>query len=940
VQDPEVRAVEDLDDDDFSTAAVFLSRLLARRTPPMDVEHVVIQSPCDCDWTNFEIVRKLMDFGQAEAIWSADEGETGTVDAFTLNRPSFFDPARIELPEGISARWDGPVKVRGYYQPISSRMVLAFICFPTLDGSSDAWAQAVAERKVRFGAGPEPLSEPTKGDLEQAYVDICTNVSVELLRHAVEAGLLEQLRMTKASGLPQSQMVSVFGPRRGRQLTKDIGMALRLSISRSLFPSAMEGQVPAFLDPERPIVHLVDRADAREAVLAVVPSHWIDESDEVSEPVSYMELLRRTAPADECSISCALDYELDVGTVQPANDVRQSDEKIILQRAFWRGEYDGKHLHTYDDVVMRRTRVVCTNTFALWLRSRNQTDEGELNIAKLYANLVHDWGSDVPPLAMQWTAWKFGAVPNLPPPADRYLLPILVRSGCLSMTRATRDQRRYSPKDLHRWTELFKQPLCSGTVTARVKGLVKAYSAIQRRCKSTRELPSSTELKVFSDPLVVLASARNEQTAYICAQFEILLWIQIGVEQFFPNLSDAASLSDSTAALDFLRPAAKEFAQAARFLYEKLGMYRNLPELRRQVVEVFEQEALEAGDIILDTIESPPRFSRDPLETRYPVGLLEWAVDIIRPFTSLLRQVLTAANIERDTRKPDEREFVSDDGVRRTKDAGYYLQILISKAPELSSTAAVLQLAVDAIGRERCLTPKVAEALRSAFLEIVKLLKARLPDLENPTAFDDRRQRRDGDLIKCSRLIAQRSRSGYVAVGDFYNFARLATVAPFAADAQDIAERIQEWIQQSAESVVASGTGDVHIIGINSDTVVLAGPHADEVVLNIIRLRERLTTELHSWDEQVGNSAIHFMRFGIAQYDSSTSGATAPMPAVVVAYRLAERHGSQRGSIIVTSFVRKALSDSLARAFPRESEWKEVPSQGSVWSWNPGEASQ
>jgi len=82
------------------------------------------------------------------------------------------------------------------------------------------------------------------------------------------------------------------------------------------------------------------------------------------------------------------------------------------------------------------------------------------------------------------------------------------------------------------------------------------------------------------------------------------------------------------------------------------------------------------------------------------------------------------------------------------------------------------------------------------------------------------------------------------------------------------------------------------------------------------------------------------MRFGIAQYDSKALDAASPMPAMVLAYRLAERHGSQRGAICVTSFVRKALSESLAQAFPRSVEWPEAPSQGDVWSWDPGKESQ
>jgi len=416
----------------------------------------------------------------------------------------------------------------------------------------------------------------------------------------------------------------------------------------------------------------------------------------------------------------------------------------------------------------------------------------------------------------------------------------------------------------------------------------------------------------------------------------VLLWIQLGVEQFFPNLSDAATLTNPTAANESLRSAAKEFAQAGRFLYEKLEMYRNLPELRQQIVQVFEEEAIESGDIVLDSVETAPRFSRNPIETRYPVGLLQWAVDVIRPFTSLIRQVLSASKIDRDDRRPEDREITASDGTKETKDAGHYLKLLLINAPEMGSHAALLQLAVDAAKREERMTPIIAQALRSAFLEIVKLLKSRLPDLENPTAFDDLRQRRDADLMKCSRSIAEKLHQGFVAVGDFYNFRRLSTVTPFAADAQDIAEKIKEWIEESAKLIVSSGSGDVYFVGINSDTVVLAGSNAEDVVDAVIRLRQKLTAAFYDWDHELGTSMVHFMRFGVAQFDAAASDAKAPMRAVSLAFALAEHHGLKRGSITVTSLVRTALSAEIAGAFPSESEWNELPTQGPVWAWNPG----
>jgi hypothetical protein len=674
-------------------------------------------------------------------------------------------------------------------------------------------------------------------------------------------------------------------------------------------------------------------------VLKIIPRRWEDHDRHEREltPVTFSELIVRTEPVDERSVSVALDYELDVGTVQPAQRIGKENDVVSVQRAYWRGEYDDTHLQTYDDLTMRRTRVVCSSALSLWLKHQNIGSEGELNVAKVLANLAHDWGKDLPPLSMNWTAYKFGAIPNLPPPSDRYLLPVLVKCGCITVQQGTRSQRRYAPvADGSSSTRLFGPPLCSGAITSRVKGLIRAYAAIQNRCTTVRERPASEDLSVFKDPLVVLASARNQATAYRCALFELSYWIQTGTERLLPDLADVAALQDpGSQRADHLRNSLKEFAQAGRFLYEKLNMYRHLPELRAQMVRLFESESIDAGDIILDSIDVAPRFSIDLSETTAPVGILDWAVQIVRPFSSLVRQILTDVGYEKDTRKAEQRQVMGRDGTVQPKDSKYYLAGLMESAPELASARTALEMGIEQARLSHTFDGGLVESLRSTFLDIVKLLKLRIPDLTAENGIDDRRKKRDADLIKISRLLTQQLKHGYVAIGDFYNFAHFAAAIPPLASAgpQEIAERIQEWIQQSAYAAVGPReSSQVQVIGMSADTIALAGSDPGQVLLATIKLRDSLTAQLTSWDREIAGVAIHYMRFGIARFDRSTAGPTSALPSVLLAFKMADLHGSARGSIVVTRMVRDALSKAANDQFGEDVIWKAEPNQGAV-SW-------
>jgi|GEM_PF-5129917 len=935
IHDPQVQAVEDLDDDAFARTATFLSRLLARRAPPMDVEHVVVVGHSRRNPTTSESVSQLTEFAETEVVWLSERGKVGAVDAVTLDRPFFFDPGRLQLPEGIAATWDGPLKIRGYYDQTSMLLVLVFIAFPKLEGSIEAWARLVQVTKLRYGSKSTDSapSECTDNDVEQAYADVCTDASMELLRQAISAGLLMSVGLAEVDGLAAPMMCSIFGPKRGKRLAAEIRTALRPIPGLNLFAKQQQS-IPTCIDLERNTIHDANTVDARKLVLERVKRRWETSTTEPEgAPISFPELIRSTAPIDERAISIALDYELDVGTVQPTQRVeRLGDDRLRVERAYWRGEYEGEYLTTYDEESTRRSRVICANALGLWLEYSGRRSESELTVAKLFANLVHDWGEELPALDFGWKPYKHGAVP-CNAPDSRYLIPVLAREHWLDNRSVPGEHRRYTP-GTSPWSNLFRAPLCPGSVTARVRGLIRAYWAIQQEC--VHGSPSD-DLSLPRNPLVVLASARNEKTAYRCARFELVYWIRTGYQSFFPVLMDAVALDcSSRERVAMLRKSVEELAQAAKFLHAKLNMYRDLPTLRNELAGLFARNALDSGDIILETVDAIPRFSHSFNETEHPVGLLQDAADIVKPFTSFLRQILTLTDIDVDRRRPADRQITLADGTKSAKDAAHYLGLLLQAAPEIArSIGPTLELAILQAQTARQLDGALVQRLHSAFVEIVKLLKLRIRDLEGDGALDERRRKLEQDLVRVPRRLAEKFKAGYVAVGDFYNFKRFIMDPPppyVSTDLQTRAEKVQAWMLDVGERA-SKGHPSVSVMGLHGDTIILAGQDVAELVLSAMTFCKELRSEHADWDRQIGANAVDFMRFGVAKFDDTADGPTAPLSAVMQAFATAERHGQPRGTVGITRLVHNDLPESMRRYFTDGTSSAKDERQGPVSSW-------
>jgi excisionase family DNA binding protein len=916
--DTEVQAVEDLDDDAFARTATFLSRLLARRAPPMDVEHVAIAGTVSRDPTVAESVTALSEFAETGVVWLSDLGRTDTVDAVTLDRPYFFDPSRYALPDGISAAWTGPLKIRGYYDRITSRLVVVFIAFPRLEGTPAAWARLIETTRSRFGGSQADCLGPcTDEDLQQAYAEVCTDASLELLRQSVDAGLLMCLGMANPGGLPASLTDSVFGAKRGKRLANDIMIALRPMPGRRLLPQ--QQAIPVDLDPGRRLTRPAKSIDARKAVLDRIGRRWAA-ADVEAPPVTFQQLIHSTMPMDERAISFALDYELDAGTVQPTNWIeRVNGATVAVERAYWRGEFDGEYLRTHEEDSTRRARVVATNALDLWLQHSKRESEDALTCATLLANLVHDWGEDLPALDIIWKPFRFGAMPAVPPEMDS-LLPILVQRGFLeTVPTVEAAAQHYAPNRALDPRQLFRGTLCSGAVTARVRGLVRAYWAIHQQYAQV----SQSQHQPLAGPLVVLASARNEKIAYTCVRYELIHWLTTGNEVFFPALMDALALECSNEKQnELLQASLAELVESATFLHTKLDLYREVPALRKQLAELFERNALDVGDIVLDTVDTIPRFSESFAETDHPVGLIRGAAEIASPFTSLLRDIVIMIGI-------------SADKSSRVDNADSHLRALLHAAPEIAaSIGPSLSLAIEQVRATRRLDGVVTGRLRFAFDEIVRILKSRIYDLQRDPALDERRRKLELDLIRVPKLLAGRFHSGYVSVGDFQNFVSFASRAAemLADDLQTIAEKIQDRMLSVADRA-AYRFPSCRVVGQHGDTIVLAGPSATDVLLATMEFCRELRTQNNEWDRDFGAAALPFMRFGVAKFDATPAGPTAPPTATWMAYNIASQKGFLRGKVGLTRLVRDDLLDSIRQYLADEPKAKEL-GQGPVSSWS------
>ena len=922
IADPHLHPIDDLDERDYSEAAAFISRLFDYCEPPLDPEHVVVSGELEEPVTAEEVRDRLEDSGLVGVVWNRQSIEDSRVAAVTVDRPQFFDTAALSMPEGFSASWDGPCKVRVYISADGRRITLSFITFPALKGDRAGWERLVERTWERYGASSEQRDfsseAPTTEELERAYVDVCTDLSVDLLQQAVQTGIPDGLGMRDVKGPRVGELTAFFGTKRGGEMRKQINGALRRD-KRPQLRLPPKRVVPLFVDANRAMSLTTDPEHAQNCIVKVLPSKH-QPSEPGGEPpasvdgIGYLELLEKLRPLEEAAVSNGLDGLLDGVRAKPVNVVEASEGCFTIRRGFIGSEL-GEH-GPYDAREMRRTQAVSLVGLREWLRRLGRDDETEIHVAKLLVNIVHDWGEGARRLAIKPYAYKHGYMPGVdskvPWRSDdrKYFLRDLTEAGVVQGRRKGRSMRYSVPADLD--VEKFtKAAELSGHERSQLKSLVRAYALIQERCKvNRRSHPDDPELmREFSDPLIVLSSARNERIAYSCALFEIEDWIQIGRRLFEVLNAHAAVDGPSVAYRRAISARVVPFAQAARFLFEKLSMYEAVPELRAQLVDLFEKEAIDAGDILLETIDREPRFAESYEESIHPVGLLRRTLPVLRNFSSLVRQALSELGLQEDARSEKARQSELPDGTTVPKDMEFYAGRVI-EAAEQPAVAAAVRRAVDAVeasAGDPTLELKALERLGEAFEVIVGELESQIRGEDELEKERRRKDKRYGDLIDVARrLEVHPSLSGtgtVVAVGDFYNFMNMvgAVAAVTKQSDAEVASGLQEQMSSAVEAVTEKTNVVAHI---SSDSCVLAAESADELLDAVRAVNDAFRVEL-SWEKELATFA--FMRFGITAVDGGY------LESVVVAMKLGDGSGFRRGTVALTESAHGRLGEENAK---------------------------
>jgi excisionase family DNA binding protein len=915
VADPHLYPIEDLDEREYLEAAAFISRLFDYCKPPLDPEHVLVSGALSSEIGAEEVRERLKKAGIVGVVWNRQSIEDSRVAAVTVDRPQFFDTDSLSLPEGLSAIWDGPCKVRIYLSADGRRITLSFITFPRLMADRPSWEALVKSTWERHGLAGEELDfgadGPSDEQLERAYVDVCTDLSLELLRQAVGAGLTGTLEMDEVAGPGRGELTAFFGTTRGPEIFKKIEEALRQG-DRPQLQVPPDQTVPLFVDPDRPMSLATDPETAQSCIVSVLPSRHAplgpggDPPDTV-DGIAYPDLVRRLRPLAEEAISGGLDGLLDGVRAKPVNRVERTDFALSVMRAFIGSEIqDG----TYDVRTMRRTQAVAVNALSQWLDRRGKGDETEIHVAKLVVNLVHDWGEGLRPLAIKPYPYKHGYMPGVDSKvpwrseAPKYFLPELARAGLVDARRGGRSVR-YSVSSAFDSKAFTARAELSGHERSQMKSLVRAYALIQESCKVIRRRRPGDPAPTgeFSDPLIVLSSARNERIAYDCALFEIEDWIRIG-RRLFEMLNGRAALGEVPKQYrDELHVRVVSFARAAIFLFEKISMYEAVPQLREQMVELFRREEVDAGDILLETMDEEIRLARGYEESEYPVGLLKDTIPVLRNFSSLLRQVLTEFGFEEDTRSEANRTAVLPDGEKVPKDVRFY-------ADELTDAAA-RPLLGPLVGRAVDMAPaargdvdaeaEVLDSLGEAFEEIVSTLSGRIRHREG-TGRDRSRDERYGDLIEVARrLEAHPGLSGtktLVAVGDFYNFMEIVGQGAEVLEISDV-EVAAELREKMADVAMAAAEEAGVVAHVSSDNCVLAADDADGLLAAVRTVEDALRVAL-KWER--GLAELAYIRFGI------TSVGQHYFKGLVAALKLGDGSGFKRGTIALTEDVHGRLS--------------------------------
>lgn len=940
---------EDLDDKMFMERAAAISRLVHLYEPPLDVDHLVVRGSLTPGLTLEAFFENMAKWGIPFVVWFPDKEHNFM--AITLDRPQFFDTGNIPLSNGFSFSWAGPCKLRFYVSPGSRVCDCSFIVYPDVEAPRLEWAKtSVAIRKskelhIMKNASSFSSTDEDELSLRRVYWTICIDIALKLLNDFVSSGAAEDIGVhldSSRDAVNVDQLRATFGWRRGDVIAKHTREIIaRAERTKDLFYKMDQKPLPLLIREKFEAQDdSCDVFKCRREFLEKIPQGYSpdDSSSQQIQSISYKELLYELSHYSEADIGRVLDYELDRGTIKPLikidTIVKDGVQSVSLGRGFCRGEFGvwfewGRNVFTDRDMVIQRTLGLGPTVVEAFLKRTGERQMIATHFDKTFANVQHDLREGVHDLLyIGWRPYKYGPIPvvDARTPSGEFMefQRFLVNMGCLTENKERHGSqiwRRYEPAGDSEvpWRNLYKERT-SAVTKAHLAGLVRLYTAIQRGCTTVRSSdPRSSGLSILQDPLVVLATARNNNIAYICGWFEVRDWRAQGEQILFPLLN-AVALNEKPPAKPFLKGHLEEFAAPARLLFDKIEMYRNLPYLRKQLETLIDQGDFEAGLVVLESIDLTPVFES---HSKRPMKNLEWACNIMRAFSSMVRQVLTLCNLDIDDRK--EREKVDDKGL--PKDAFFYLRELLNSCPELSALEKDISACIEE-SKRGILTKDIAKCLSKTFYLVLGVFDSqqRIPDPRPQYEQDrERMEIRDGFV---TRLRGISARDPYaVSVADIKNLRHLPRVNDvFGISYDEALESLLSWVGKKAKSVTENYS-DVFLSGLPADNVILAGTNADRVFLSTLDLIKETTQYLASVDSDIF-APLGLLRGGIAWHENAMGNEFKGVRPGIIAHDIGDRPGRERGAIAIT----RALYDRLSSQYQSEfDETDELSDQGTVF---------
>jgi hypothetical protein len=933
---------EDLDEKEFSQRVAFVSRLASSVfEPPADVDHVVLKTKLKGGINPETFLDHIANYGLAFVVWNPDAEQKYL--AITLDRPQFFDTSDVDF-SGLSADWRAPCKVRFYMLPEEGVCYCSFITYPEIQGSIKDWRNVISRSA---NANQQTLldSSVDDSDVKRVYWRLCMKSTLKLFNDFVVSGVAAELVDFKeaSDALDRDQLCATFGPSLGGEIFRDTKEILeRCKYRQALNPRNVPMPVSLRIrDGAADEQKSFDAFACRTDLLKNVPQKeaTVNSVNQGKSFISYSELYYALDYYAESTIGAVLDNELDKETTSPLVQVdrriQDGIEIIEVRRGFVRGEFGvwfewRSDIQGHHDEAIQRTLGVSVKVLDGFLSETKMPQLTATHFNKLFANLQHDWREPYGLLYLGWKPYKYGPVPVAPAPSPsgqyRPFHHFLVDMRCLTENKEQHESQIWSRFTANKtpdipWEKVYERKV-EGITKEHVNGLLRLYAAIHLHCSTQRlEDPQSSELHAFRDPLVVLATARNSRTTYICGWFEVADWTK-KAEFLFPLL-EAASLTGVSPREAYLEPRLSDFAAPPTLLYHKIQMYRNIEYLRKQIETLQKAGNLDAAEVLLETTDSKPVFESN---AKYPVANLEYACHIMRAYSSMTRQILTLCGLDVEKQINDQ---MKENGTK--KDAQHYLNELTNACHELKPMEADLQNCIKS-SQQGVLTQGTADCLKKVFNMIMTVLKDKIPDPRPPYEIDrERMERRDG-LIR--RLQSVPISGPYaVAVADIRNFLNIADLATLFEKSYDEGiEDLLDFVHDKATIVCRSEPTDVHLCGFPADNVVLAGPSADRVVSAVLALIRETTKYVADKDRRL--TPFGLLRVGVAWHENELGNDFLGVKPGLIAFDLADKTHQPPGAISVTKAIVDRLPPSLQKQFLSLSDGKADQGGTFVRYWN------